>query len=74
MPEFRLQAVGGERIPTICRLKPELQQPATGFQGTLSGTLPGNPRGAPADSKAAIRAKRLTRSVPPHWNRAASRT
>jgi hypothetical protein len=35
MLEFRLQAVAGGRISTVCRLKPELQRPLTGFQDTL---------------------------------------
>jgi hypothetical protein len=35
MLEFRLQAVAGGKMSMFCRLKPGLQQPATGFQDTL---------------------------------------
>jgi hypothetical protein len=34
MPEFRLQAVASGRISMVCRLKPELQRPVTGYQDT----------------------------------------
>jgi hypothetical protein len=35
MLEFHLQALASGRISRFCRLKPELQQPPTGFQDTL---------------------------------------